>query len=141
MSFGAMRDRRTAEESAPQANFRCAANGCPNLWSIDRGLGQNCRWHDAAETHLWPQITREQLQVVAEMARHREPAPVHRYTHGEKTEILQSMRVMFAAGLSRPAKQWAHALKQREEDGERLTKAQRDMWRAALGPERAEVTE
>jgi len=30
-------------------------------------------------------------------------------------------------------KAWAEALKQREEAGERLTLAQRDMWRAALG--------
>ena len=36
---------------------------------------------------------------------------------------------------------WAHALKLREEEGESMSQAQRDSWRAALGPERAEVTE
>ena len=29
--------------------------------------------------------------------------------------------------------QWAYDLRQRERDGERLTIAQREMWRAALG--------
>lgn len=40
-------------------------------------------------------------------------------------------------GIARPAprdpKAWAHALQAREERGEKLTLAQRDMWREALG--------
>lgn len=40
------------------------------------------------------------------------------------------------AGIAKPVtrtpRQWAHDLKAREERGERLTQAQRDMWRTAL---------
>lgn len=35
--------------------------------------------------------------------------------------------------LDRPAKAWAHALKAREQAGERLTLGQKTMWRQALG--------
>lgn len=38
----------------------------------------------------------------------------------------------------RAALQWAHELRKRDIAGERLTKAQRDMWRAALKNEQAE---
>src|SRR5512146_2386823 len=36
-------------------------------------------------------------------------------------------------------KAWAHALKEREQSGERLTGAQRDAWRGALKTEQPEV--
>jgi len=42
--------------------------------------------------------------------------------------VLDGLRVEAPAS----ARDWARRLKQREESGDRLTKAQRDMWRAAL---------
>lgn len=67
------------------------------------------------------------LTAKRELADHGgECAPCYRgYTQGQQTTTdIGDKRV--------DARDWAKALKRREEAGERLTAAQRDMWRAAL---------
>ena len=48
----------------------------------------------------------------------------------DKKAIVQRLGQVFSE--RHDPKGWAWRLKAREESGERLTKAQRDMWRAAL---------
>ena len=53
------------------------------------------------------------------------------------SELVKRMDQVREAISGIPPKQWAHRLKDREERGEKLTAAQRSMWRTALEPEAA----
>jgi hypothetical protein len=77
-----------------EQSLMCAANGCPNRYSVDFGKGRLCSWHDKSEPHLWPQITQEQLDYVADMARKMaEPKPASKkLNHNDKVALLNRMR-------------------------------------------------
>ncbi|CAB4126105.1 hypothetical protein UFOVP73_30 [uncultured Caudovirales phage] len=125
------RDQRVADDFHGASELNCGAQGCPNRWSIDAGDGRLCTAHSQAAPHHWGRVTQEQQSLETERAwrAERSPAPVPPVSKAEKVRILSSMRHI----LPKTDKGWAHALKAREEGGEYITAAQRDMWRAALG--------
>lgn len=132
-AFDSTRDQYIADETALAADLMCRAHGCPNRWSVECGDAHHlCSAHAWVEDKsLWPQITAEQQDAETERARANalpKPAP-HHYTDAEKTEILRRL-----ARVGKPVnpKEWAYRLKYREMQGERLTQAQRQMWRAAI---------
>jgi hypothetical protein len=115
----------------------CSAKGCPNRWSVDAGKGKLCSAHHSVDDkpHLWPQITQEERDLEVMRAQH-QPAPkAPPLTREDKLAILERLRTvtrrMSGDGPADP-KAWARALMRAEEEGERLTFAQRTMWRAAL---------
>ena len=65
--FDQNRDQRIADESGPDKQLMCTANGCPNLWSTSDGL--LCRWHAEAPAHRWPKVTRDAQDCVTDNAR------------------------------------------------------------------------
>lgn len=128
-------DKRVVDEfSGTPPELMCVANGCPNRWSVDAGNGRLCSAHAWAEPHQWPEITQQQQWDETERARsNAAPTPTHSMppTRQDKVEILTRLRGLFARDDQRP-RDWAYALKEREESGRRVTPAQREMWRAAL---------
>ena len=115
----------------------CAADGCPNRWAVKReGRAGLCSAHDvvADSPRDWPRIAQQQQWDEAERARM--PGDQHQGSAAQlamtdKLAILARARLVFTAN---PAdhRQWARDLMRAEEEGERLTHAQRTMWRAAL---------
>jgi hypothetical protein len=128
-AFDESRDQRIANEAAPDRAQLCAANGCPNRWSV--GPARLCSAHARADRHLWPQITQEQADaetdrsIAAQMPKP-EPGP----RRGPRPDEIEAMRRL-SVGSADP-KAWAKRLREREERGERLTGLQRSMWREAL---------
>ena len=132
-AFDASRDQRIANESNTEQSLMCTAHGCPNRWAVSNGGDKGlCSAHAWSDTHLWPQITQEQCDAITGRARFAvaKPAPAYRMTRDEKTERLLAMRDVFAEKTDPRA--WVYALKRREESGERLTFAARELWRAAM---------
>lgn len=133
----AMAKLRTEADAGDQARM-CAAKGCPNAWSAETGKGRLCSAHAWAEPHDWPEIT--QRQVWAENDRAMaypaadEPAelPLAPVDMALLAERLDQLHQVFRSHQPQP-KAWAQALRLREERGDALTLAQRQMWRAALG--------
>lgn len=132
MSYRATkRDQIAADQSADDRDLMCRATGCPNKWSVDMG-SKLCSAHAWAEPHQWPQITQEQQDHVIDRARRAGmlSAPPVQLSKADKIAALQEMREVFR---SKPEpKAWAHALRDREQAGERLTPFQRTAWREVL---------
>lgn len=129
MSLGRSRDQRIADDVGQDRSLMCAATGCPNRWSIDRGDGRLCSWHDRAQPHMWPLVTQEQQHAETERLyrpKLKEPVTVDREAG------IRALRNFRVGGQDDP-KAWAKLLMAREKSGERLTPAQRQMWRDALG--------
>lgn len=131
------RDERIADETIAAQHLRCIAHGCPNLWSFDNGGGRLCTAHAGADPMQWPAITQQQRDAETERAiaaqqpdlatpPRAQTAPL---TREERQEVLRQLAEFRQVP---PGKQWAVALRQVEQDGARLTPAQRQMWRAAL---------
>ena len=59
MHFDHRRDQAVADDFEAGQSLNCAAQGCPNLWSVDQGQGRLCSWHHWAGPHQWPHITAE----------------------------------------------------------------------------------
>lgn len=137
--FDDSRDQRIAAEAGPDHALMCSANGCPNRWTCDFA-GRLCSAHAHAERHEWPAVTQQQQDIETERAyragRQQEPAPP--LTVERKRQMLSQMHAALAAihAMPRDGRAWARSLRDREQGGERLTPAQRDMWRAALGAQR-----
>jgi len=129
-AFDERRDQHTADDIGIEKHLMCRAKGCPNRWSTD--IGHVCSWHYRAAPHQWPQITQEQIDAEADraLAAAAGRAPVQPLSREQKTEILQKL---LGIAKSTPSKQWAHVLKARELRGDRLSPAQREMWREAIG--------
>lgn len=129
------RDQRVAEDVEIDRSLLCAAGGCPNRWSVDGPMGKCCSAHAWTERHHWPQVTQEQLDAETNRAlvAAAPPAPktYRHFSQAEKREVLQSLRT--ALGPRENPREWAHRLREREQRGERLSLAQRDMWRSVLG--------
>lgn len=129
------RDQLVAEDLEIDRSLLCAAGGCPNRWAVDGPVGKCCSSHAWADRHLWPQITQEQLdaetQRALEAAAPPEPKRYRHFSAAEKREVLQQLRR--ALGPRENPREWAHRLRDREQRGEQLSQAQRDMWRSVLG--------
>lgn len=120
----------------------CAANGCPNRWSIDAGRGRLCSAHYAAEDmpHAWPQITQQERDMEVMRAQRGPNPPVKPVTFEQKRAILGKLQALVNRHRDDSGNRiWAEDLRHREkthagvlESGQKMTKAQRDMWRAAL---------
>lgn len=133
-TFDEKRDQHTADYAADPVDVvgRCSADGCPNIWTTSQGM--LCQWHHAEkDRHLWPYVTAELRREITDraFAKQNEP-PVNPVTLAEKKAILAKLRGLFQAKALEHPKAWAHALRDREQAGERLSLAQRTMWRAAL---------
>lgn len=130
------RDQRIADETLQHDGaLMCRVGGCPNPWSIDGPNGRCCSAHAWAQPHQWGRITDEQLDAQARRAMRAaaddERKPRQRPLSTEaKRAIGQKLRL---AIRQQGGRQWAHNLRDREQRGERLTEAQRSMWREALG--------
>jgi hypothetical protein len=119
-------------------DLMCCAHGCPNRWSVDAGKGKLCSAHHSVDDmpHMWPQITQQERDMEVLRAQRERPMPTMPLTRADKTAILlrlqatiNHLRTPFA---QRDHKKWARDLMRSEEEGERLTQAQRTMWREAL---------
>lgn len=141
--FNAKADAQAAEAATTSRHLMCHANGCPNRWAVQReGSGGLCSAHAWSDPHLWPRITQEVRDAETDRARQAGERDVgaeeQRLTLADKRAILERLRGMDFSRPGQNGKAWAHALKAREGRGERLTPAQRAMWRAALGPAAAD---
>lgn len=130
-NFESFQDRKVADEYGVDTSLNCGARGCPNRWSIDGGEGRLCTAHSRAPMHQWGLVTQEQQHAETERARQsqRPAAELRHVTQAEKVAILTSMQRI----LPKADKGWAHALKARQDAGEYLTAAQRQMVRDTLG--------
>jgi hypothetical protein len=151
--FDPSRDQQVADDASIGQSLQCAAQGCPNVWSVDIGNGRLCSWHHWKPAHLWPQITAELQDEVRRRSRVKAQAASgirhefddegpSSYTPQERLAMALHLRDGLAAMGKQDPKAWARALRDREAAGERLTSAQKDAWREALGRElRAEKTD
>ena len=132
-AFDENRDQRIAADANSERHLMCAAHGCPLRWSVNFGEPL-CSVHNGYERHDWPRVTEWLQEREADEAFKRQnppPAPaVKRLTADEKRAIGQKLRQALRANGGR---KWAERLRDREQRGERLTDAQRAMWRQALG--------
>jgi hypothetical protein len=131
-AFDQFDDKRVAEGANDDRALMCSAHQCPNRWSVDNGSGRLCSAHAWSDRLEWPAITAQQHWQETERARKstepKPPAP-----KVDKAEVIRKLQA-FAGGQT--GKAWAYALRDREQAGELLPKAHRDMWRAALGGNR-----
>ena len=126
-------DQRIAEDVGFERTLMCRASGCPNRWTVDAGNGKCCSAHAWADQHAWPCITQEQIdaETVRALRNAAPPPPTPRVNvAAARAAIRENLPKI---GRGRPSKQWALDLKAREQRGEHLTPAQREMWRAAVG--------
>ena len=130
-NFENFQDQKVADEYGVDTSLNCGAHGCPNRWSIDAGDGRLCTAHSRVGVAQWSLVTQEQqFSETERMRQAQRPKLVPPIvTQAEKVAILTSMNKI----LPKADKGWAHQLKARQEAGEYLTAAQRQMWRDALG--------
>jgi hypothetical protein len=124
MGFGKF-DKEEVQDS--YGELMCAARGCPNRWSVDAGNGRLCSRHAWKPAKDWPSITED---IKAAPAQTMSAVEYRQISDEEKLAILRKVEEMFSH--SNP-KRWAHALKEREARGERLTPYQKSAWKEALG--------
>ncbi len=124
----AWQDRAAVDDAFDAQNLNCAARGCPNRWSVDYGEGKVCSAHGWQDKHNWPAITQEQQRIVTDIVMARSK-PKPKPPTVSRDEAMAKLR---SFSIGHKGKAWAHELEDREMAGEVLTKAQRDMWRAAL---------
>lgn len=127
------RDRAIADEVQRDRHLMCSALNCPNPWTVDAGGGRLCSAHARVAPHLWPQVTQEQIDAQTQMAlQGAEPKPAPKPV--DYAAVREGMRQYLAKSRRQDAhnREWALVLRERERAGERLTQAQRAMWRAAL---------
>lgn len=131
MSYAAnRRDLAIANEVNTERTLMCIASGCPNRWTVDAGSGRLCSAHAWADAKQWPSITREQQAREADRAMYGSTTsrPVRTVSKAEALEKLATLRI----NEPKDPLDWARKLKARDEAGERLTPAQREMYQAAL---------
>lgn len=125
------RDQRIADEVGIAQTLRCTAMGCPNAWSVSIG-SRLCSAHAWADPSQWPGITQSVLDAEADRARFGLPGRQQAVRHlsaQEKRSIGARMRDALSQSGGRD---WAMRLRDRDQQGEPLTDAQRHMYRAAL---------
>lgn len=133
--FNPASDEAAADRYMGDSQLMCAANRCPNRWSLSSS--KLCSAHAWVDPKTWPAVTQGQLDLQAQIAfdaQRPKPAP----KPVDRQAIRKSARAM-ASNLSGTGPvdgtAWARKLRQRERDGSTtLTQFQRDAWRAVLGP-------
>lgn len=120
------RDLRVADDVVADNDLMCAAHGCPNRWSVQRGGERGlCSAHAWADPKMWPIVTQEQ-QDAAVQAQQRAPASVPRRDPERLRAALEPLREQ-----SDP-RAWIARLQARANGGERLTQTQREMLESAV---------
>ncbi len=129
-------DVQAANDMDSARSLTCAASGCPNRWSVSSDGPGLCSAHAWADRRKWPEITEAQRWAETERSRYvgDRRTPVEPMTMDEKRAILAGLRTaVLDMRVNAGTKDWAHALKAREQAGDNLTPSQREMWRAAIG--------
>jgi hypothetical protein len=141
--FDEARDQRIADEVNRDRyddrddlgrRIYCSAHGCRAKASVYFGSAL-CTWHSAAETVLWPQVTLEVNAMLDANAIPKREEPQSPLTPQDKLDIIARMRAAVGNLIRSDGGidvRWAHALREREMSGERLSMVQRDAWRSAL---------
>ena len=99
-----------------RTDYRCKAHGCPNAGSMEGDLCY-AHWKESDPAN-WARVTTEiraNFETMRNWGEQRAP---------EKTRIENNKNA--------DPKAWAYAFKEREERGDNLTPAQREMWRNAI---------
>jgi hypothetical protein len=123
--------------AADEPSRMCSAKGCPNPWSIEAGDGKLCGAHASAPSSEWPAVTQAEIWAQTDRARETPPEQVEqpleltRSDAFELAERLDQLRQMLRNREPLQPLGWVAALRRREQAGEPLTLAQRQMWRAA----------
>jgi hypothetical protein len=134
MSFNVVNTRANQiQESGPDRSLMCKAQGCPNRWSVDKGDGGLCSAHAWSQAREWPAITQQQLDAETDRARwaQREKPAAAPMTAERRRKILADLIALTSA--PKTGREWAVALRDREQGGELLTRTQREAWREVLG--------
>lgn len=118
-------DQRSAEEVVAGRELMCGAEGCPHRWSLDAGSGRLCSFHAWAPSHLWPRITQERLDAMADRAlraQRQEQMPQPRpVSFAEKRAILAQLRDAASAPKKTGRATWAREILSRAKEGERIS--------------------
>lgn len=116
-------DQRTAQDAMAGRDLMCSAQNCPHKWSVDAGSGRLCSFHAWSEPHLWPRITQERLDAMADRAlraQSEEPKPAPRSM--SKAEKIQTLRGLSEASAPKRGKrEWAFRIVERAKSGERVS--------------------
>lgn len=127
--------QRAAKKVDDGRELFCAANECPNKWSIDAGNGRLCGAHAFAEKSEWPRITDGELrrwhEHLVERKYRTEAPPAPPVTLDQKRAILNNMRAALSED-KRDHRAWARKLKERDLAGEKLSAFQRSCYKEAL---------
>ena len=130
-------DRRLAEDSEADQALKCSARGCPNRWSVDGPNGRCCSAHAWEPSSRWPAITAQQQAQAEQRAFQRTqakawPEAMQRVRPATAAERDVMAKILAGMGQRTRGVHWAKRLLLREERGDGLTQAQREMWRTAL---------
>lgn len=133
-------DKFQAEEQ-DYNRLMCSANNCPMEWSVNTGTPL-CTFHAWADKQEWPAITDRLITKAAlgtlpsfrKLAEKYEQssASTGLVTLEEKQAILLELKKLVQGFGRQDPKAWAHKLRERERNGENLSRVQRDAWREAL---------
>lgn len=140
--FRKAQDQHIVNDNEAEQALMCSAHGCPNRWSVDGPSGRCCSAHAGAPTGQWPVITAQQDAAATQRAflasqkGESGDAPAHR-TRPASPDEREAIARALQGGAKARGVQWAKRLLVREGKGERLTLAQREMWRDALMVPRA----
>lgn len=78
-TFDEHADPRLPAAPVGRPEFMCAADGCPNRWSVHReGWQRFCSAHAWAHPKAWPRITQEQLDWIEQHRRYGEAMAAQR---------------------------------------------------------------
>ena len=126
-------DQRIADDFGNDKRMMCSAHNCPNLWTTSDG--NLCRWHAAAPTHRWPEVTQDSQNAVTNrvIAAQRLPQQAAFVSQAERRAILNRLRT--AMTQPRDPRAWIGVLLAKEAAGERLSAMQKHCLAAARNPE------
>lgn len=126
--------QRAAKKVDDARELFCAANECPNKWSVDAGNGRLCGAHAFAEKSEWPRVTDGELRRWhdTQMARpvQGEAAAAHVSLEQKRATLTQLRDVL--GEDKRDHRAWARKLKERDQAGEKLSAFQRACYKEAL---------
>lgn len=129
MSFVKADLQSQSQDASDVDQSMCQAHGCPNRWSLSDNNGKLCRWHRYAEPQDWPTVTSQlRLGLAPKEPSAMRPRPP---LSDERKRLLEEFRQMVRADKVLN-NDWAYRLKAREEAGETLSLAQKELWRQAL---------
>ena len=116
-------------DAPDDASLMCAAQGCPNRWSVRMDGPGLCRAHAFAEPREWPRITQAEQDAMTDRARMRsfkaaEPAP-SQVTPQQGPLILASAMQELHADTRSPAQRVRDRLLEIERERGQLNPAQR----------------